>query len=102
MNAANLGSSGPGGNTLTYRTGNTLIKATTTFNSYFTWVVDGSAGGLDVQNVATHELGHWLNLKDINTAGCESATMWYQTWPGDTSRRSLSFYDVNAINWQYP
>ncbi|WP_269850857.1 zinc metalloprotease [Methanosarcina horonobensis] len=37
------------------------------FNTYYSWSTssDGTTGCYDVQNIATHEFGHWLTLDDL-------------------------------------
>ncbi|MGH2536460.1 MAG: hypothetical protein ACRDHL_03610 [Candidatus Promineifilaceae bacterium] len=102
MNRANLGAGVGGATTTTYSSGNSLTKATTTFNTYWAWSVNGSPNALDVQNVATHELGHWLRLADISTAGCGTVTMWSSTVYGETIKRTLHQHDKNGVAWQYP
>src|SRR5688572_14003549 len=43
------------------------------------WVVDGSSGGLDVQAVATHEIGHCVGLGHCRD---QSSVMWPTYTPG--------------------
>jgi len=31
----------------------------------FTWSLTGEAGKMDVQNIMTHEFGHWCSLDDL-------------------------------------
>ena len=45
---------------------NLLIESDIYFNGVnFSWTTTGQTGRMDVQNIATHELGHSLNLHDL-------------------------------------
>lgn len=81
----------------------TISEADTVFNSYYSH--KSNAGGTtsyDVQNTMTHEFGHWVDLKDISTGGCEYVTMWWSVAKGETKKQSLATPDINGVNWQYP
>lgn len=53
----------------------------------------------DLQSVFTHEMGHFLGLKD--DLQDQEATMYLYSAPGDTSKRSLSATDQTAISSLY-
>jgi hypothetical protein len=83
--------------------GGRLIDADTAFNQgRYAFSADGlpCAGALDIQNLATHELGHALGLLH---SGASDATM-YPTMSAwcDTSWRSLSSDDIAAVQAAYP
>lgn len=63
---------------------------------------NGSTSTYNLQNVITHEFGHWLELKDIETSGCEDVTMFGSADFGEIKKITLSNADIEAINWQYP
>jgi hypothetical protein len=44
---------------------NTALESDIVFNTGYTWRTDGLNGGIDVQSVALHELGHTLGLGDL-------------------------------------
>ncbi len=44
---------------------NSAIESDVVFNTMYKWRTDGLAGGVDVQSVALHELGHTLGLGDL-------------------------------------
>ncbi len=58
-----------------------------------------SAGYYDLQNVLTHELGHWFGLdEDYDDA---SATMYAYVDPGETTKRDLAPRDIQRTNELY-
>jgi hypothetical protein len=63
---------------------------------------DPSSTAFNVQNVTTHEFGHWLMLYDIRDADCSDVTMYYSTYLGEINDITLTIADENATNWQYP
>lgn len=72
------------------------------FNTIYTWATDGSLTAEDVQNVATHELGHSLSLKDLYNDADSDKTMYGYTSKGETKQRTLTQDDMNGITYLYP
>jgi hypothetical protein len=56
----------------------------------------------NVQNVMTHEFGHWLYLDDINETNCTHVTMDWSAALGEIIKITLEIEDKTGINWQYP
>lgn len=84
-------------------TGRYVTEADIKFNTkYFQWSTDGSADKYDVQNVATHELGHVLSLLDLYGSSNKEKTMYGNTYAGETKKRSLEQDDINGITYLYP
>ncbi len=84
-----------------------IAEADIYFNAQsFRWaVVDHPSEGnyIDVQNIATHEIGHFLGLdhssEDLfeTDDGLADATMYYAASSGETSRRDPHQDDTNGI-----
>jgi hypothetical protein len=95
-----------GGNPLAVTTithsGSTISDVDTVFNTSYSWSTSGSGSAYDVQNVATHELGHWLSLADLSGGGDTEKTMYYSAALGETKKRTLETDDLNGINAVYP
>lgn len=89
-------------NTFWFYTTGELIDSDIIFNTNYTWSTDGSAGVYDVQNIATHELGHSLSLADLYDAGDSEKTMYGYGSYGETKKRSLHQDDINGISYLYP
>ncbi len=74
-----------------------------TFETDWDWgVVTYDEPLMDVQNIATHELGHALGLADVYDAACIDVTMYGYSGYGDTDKRSLEDPDKEAIAILYP
>jgi len=86
--------------------GEDLLEFDIVFEDSFTWSTTGSAGTYDVQNIATHELGHSLSLRDIyGDIGDEeydtAKTMYGYGATGETKKRTLHPDDIDGILWIY-
>lgn len=92
-----------------------IVDADIFFNDdYFNWGhIDTdsekfSGTVVDIQNIATHEIGHLFGVDHSSESPWESndglrlATMYYSSSTGETFRRELSTDDQNAIKHIYP
>lgn len=71
------------------------------FNSNYNWNCQGSPSWteMDVQNIATHELGHSLGLGHTSYS---DATMYAYANYGETKKRDLHWDDIDGIEYLYP
>jgi hypothetical protein len=78
--------------------------AYTKINPLKSWDTSTPPTGMSfsVQNVMTHEFGHWLYLSDMYDENCSEATMDYSVATGEISKSDLTTYDIDGINYQYP
>ena len=79
--------------------GSTLTEADIEFNDDYTWS-DGTSGSYDIQSIATHELGHTLNLRDLYGPRDTSKVM-YGYGSSGVQKRGLDPGDVAGIAWIY-
>jgi len=95
--------------TTVWRSGNSINRVRTKIDtSGREWSTWGESGKYDVQNVMTHEFGHWLTLGDIT---CQDSvdtddpytevTMYIYFEPGETKKRSLEEDDKLGIRSIY-
>jgi len=72
------------------------------FDTDFTWG-DATLNSqlMDLQNIATHEIGHGLGLNDLYTASCSEETMYGYSDYGETKKRTLNTGDVAGIHVLY-
>jgi len=74
----------------------TIVKFTITFNDYYGWSTSrtGQANMMDVQNIATHELGHALGLSDLYNNRDSELTMYGYSDFADIDKRTLGLGDA--------
>ena len=85
---------------LTFFTTGQIIDADVLFNgSDFKFTTSSESFSFDVQDVATHELGHLLGL---DHSGCAGSTMYPYVDPSVILHRSLSADEVRGIESAYP
>jgi hypothetical protein len=83
-----------------FQSDGTIIDADVLFNGDgFSFTTDAQGGAFDVQDVATHELGHLLGFDHTGWAG---ATMYPYVSPFVVEHRSLSEDEVHALHHVYP
>lgn len=75
-----------------------LVEFDMVFDEAYTW----SLPQYDVQNVATHEAGHTLNLNDLYDSANSEETMYGITSPGETKKSTLNAGDIAGIRHIYP
>ncbi|MBI5434733.1 MAG: IPT/TIG domain-containing protein [Planctomycetes bacterium] len=77
-----------------------IVDADVLFNGFgFNFTTDGQGGAFDIQDVATHELGHLLGFDHTGWAG---ASMYPYVSPAVIEHRSLSEDEVHALHHVYP
>ncbi len=77
-----------------------IMAADIVFNAVdWQWTTDNTVkGALDVSNIASHEIGHFLGLAHSDIA---NATMFAKTSEGETSKQTLATDDIEAIALLY-
>lgn len=83
---------------------NTLIKTSVLFNDQVSFDVNipPSPTSFSVQEIMTHEFGHWLSLDDVYGIECSHVTMFGGVSPGETNKTTLEPEDIEGVNWMYP
>ena len=77
-----------------------ILDADIEFNGeYFDFSVSGERGKADIQNTATHEIGHTIGLEHTSD---RNTTMAPTAETGDTNKRTLEEDDINGICALYP
>ncbi len=85
---------------LTFYSSGKIIDADVLFNgSDFNFTTSREANAFDVQDVATHELGHLLGL---DHSGCAGASMYPYVDPSVILHRSLSSDEIAGLQSMYP
>lgn len=79
-----------------------IVEFDMRFNTRFNWgdaISDSSK--MDLQNIATHELGHGVGLSDIYSSACAEVTMYGYSTEGETKKRSLEQPDITGLQEMY-
>lgn len=81
--------------------GEHFSSCSVTFNNNLLWSTSsgGEVGKFDVQNIATHEFGHWLRLNHVSDT---EATMYTYAQTNEIKKRTLTSDDEAGILYIYP
>jgi len=72
------------------------------FDTDFTWGdATSDASKMDLQNIATHELGHGLGIDDLYDSNCSELTMYGYSLIGETKKRTLENGDIKGVQKLY-
>jgi hypothetical protein len=84
------------------RVGKKILEFDMIFNSNYAWGnSDLTSNVMDLENIATHELGHAVGLSDIYTTSCDYVTMYGYSWYGDIEKRTLEAPDITGLQSMY-
>lgn len=84
------------------RRGKQIVEFDILLNTDFTWgdaTVEQTV--MDLQNIATHELGHAVGLDDIYSSTCLEVTMYGYSTEGETKKRTLEQPDIMGLQDMY-
>jgi len=71
-------------------------------NTDFVWGdADVDSSAMDLQNIATHEIGHGLGLADVYQSSCNQVTMYGYSKEGDIVKRTLETPDIIGLQSLY-
>lgn len=85
-----------------YRTSDRgLLDCDTVFNTFFTWGIKSGGSTFDVQDIGTHEFGHWTGSNDIYDSQCTPMTMYGYAWYGELYKRTLEQGDISGVEVAY-
>lgn len=87
--------------TYIWYTGNKIIETDCRMNTYYRWSMSGQSGRMDVQNIMTHEFGHWCSLADLYSDADYWLTMYGYSNYAITYQRTLGLGDVNGLQAVY-
>jgi hypothetical protein len=90
-----------------YTSTGVVADVDTVFNSRSPWAVFDATNGdqcqstpdaYDVQDIATHEFGHWVGLDDLYSSVDRDLTMYGYGAGGELKKRTLGLGDINGTN----
>lgn len=74
-----------------------IVECDMELNVYYPWAIGSIPGYLDLQNVVTHEFGHFLCLNDLYRWRERNMTMYGYVTFGETKKRTLAGPDKMGI-----
>ena len=80
-----------------------IVEAHILMNDDYDWDDADTYGDtvMDLQNVLTHELGHWAGMGDLYESTATEETMYGYSENGETKKRDLYFGDITGIKKLY-
>ncbi|MEM3459075.1 MAG: hypothetical protein QXN36_00595 [Candidatus Bathyarchaeia archaeon] len=87
--------------TYIWASGSRIVETDCRMNTYYTWSLSGEAGKFDVQNIMTHEFGHWCGLADLYNDVDYWLTMYGYANYGETYKRTLGLGDILGLEAVY-
>jgi|Deesub1362A_J573_1020465.scaffolds.fasta_scaffold11439_2 hypothetical protein len=74
-----------------------IVECDMQINRYYPWAIGSMSGRFDLQNVVTHEFGHFISLNDLYRRRERNMTMYGYVSYGETKKRSLAGPDKQGI-----
>ncbi len=87
--------------TMSWVSGGRTVEVDCMMNTRFGWSLSGQAGKMDVQDIMTHELGHFCGLADLYGDADYWLTMYGYSDYGLTYARSLGKGDILGLEAVY-
>jgi hypothetical protein len=79
-----------------------IIEFDILFNITYIWGdTTADPSRMDLQNIATHELGHAVGLADLYETACSEETMYGYSIEGETKKRDLNDGDITGLQKLY-
>jgi hypothetical protein len=82
-----------------------VVEVDTVFNKRHPWAIfpsspecQSSPDAYDLQNIATHEFGHWVGLDDLFDDADKDLTMYGFSGGGEVKKRTLGTGDISGKN----
>ncbi len=87
--------------TYIWYSGSQMVETDCRMNIYYKWSLTGEAGKMDIQNIMTHEFGHWVGLADLYNDADYWLTMYGYGDYGETYKRTLGKGDMLGLEAWY-
>jgi hypothetical protein len=78
-----------------------IVEFDIEFDTDWTWGDATVNKTMDLQNIATHELGHGVGLADVYDSACSEVTMYGYSDYGETKKRTLETPDITGLQILY-
>jgi len=79
-----------------------IVEFDVMFDTDWTWGdATASSTVMDLQNIATHELGHGVGLADVYDTVCSTVTMYGHSDYGEIQKKTLETPDITGLQTLY-
>ena len=78
-----------------------IVEFDVVFDTDYGWSTTEESGKMDLQNIATHELGHGVGLDDVTQDKASEETMYAYSTFGEIKKRDLYLGDQEGITRLY-
>ncbi len=87
--------------TMSWVSGKRVLEVDCLMNTYYSWSLTGQAGKMDVQDIMTHELGHFCGLADLYNDADYWLTMYGYSNYAETYKQTLGLGDILGLRAFY-
>jgi hypothetical protein len=87
--------------TMYWISGSKMMEIDMRMNTLYKWSLSGEARKMDVQNIATHEFGHWVGLADLYDDPDYWLTMYGYSGYGITYQQTIGLGDKLGLQAVY-
>ena len=87
--------------TMSWVSGRRVLEVDCLMNTYYGWSLSGEPGKMDVQNIMTHELGHFCGLADLYKNTDYWLTMYGYSDFHETYKQTLGLGDILGLRAFY-
>jgi len=87
--------------TYIWYSGSQILETDCRMNTFYKWSLTGESNKMDVQNIMTHEFGHWCGLADLYNDVDYWLTMYGYANYGETYKRTLGLGDIYGLEAWY-
>lgn len=87
--------------TYIWSTATKIVETDTMLNTVYKWSLSGGAGKMIVQDIMTHEFGHWAGLNDLYTDRDYWLTMYGYAKYAETYKQTLGLGDIKGLEIWY-
>jgi hypothetical protein len=87
--------------TTIWYSGDQILETECKMSTAYGWSLSGQAGKMGVQNIMTHEFGHWCGLKELYQDKDYWLIMYGYSDCGLTYARTLGLGDINGLKAVY-
>ncbi len=87
--------------TMSWTSGKRVLEVDCLMNTYYSWSLTAQAGKMDVQDIMTHELGHFCGLADLYNNADYWLTMYGYSNYAETYKQTLGLGDILGLRAVY-